>query len=344
MTGKDGSELKQYQETGLSRQETVDLYFTMNLIRTFELKAIEYFKKGDVIGNMHMYVGEEAIAAGVMKNLTAEDYVASGHRCDGHLIAKGADIKAMMAELMGKEQGLCGGRAGKMHQSAPEVGLFAANGIVGAGIPLGAGHALYASMYAPGRVAVSFFGDGGANQGVFHETVNMASLWKLPVIFICENNGYAISTRFENATSSKTVAQRGISYDIPGVRVDGNDVFDVYLATREAVARARAGEGPTLIECVTYRVRGHHEGDDQAYRSREEVQEQVEHNDPIHRLRDVLTGELHWTQEEEDELQKTVEEQVMAAVEYGQQGTPMRVETMLDNLYAANDWVEEQNQ
>lgn len=329
--------MKSYKDAKLGREDVVGLYRMMWLIRRFEEAAIEYFKKGDVIGNMHMYIGEEAIAAGVMKALRKEDYVASGHRCDGHLIAKGASIKEMMAELMGREEGICGGRAGKMHQADPSVGIFSANGIVGAGIPLAAGHALYASIYDPSRVSVGFFGDGGANQGAFHECVNCAAVWKLPCIFICENNRYAISTRFETATSSETIAQRGAAYDIPGVRVDGNDVIAVYMATKEAVERARAGEGPSLIECVTYRVRGHHEGDDNAYRSVEEIQESVRNNNPILRLKDVLVQELSWTEEEEAALLKSVEDEIQEAIEFGLKGTPMRVETMLDNLYAPND-------
>lgn len=329
--------MKSYKDAKLTREDVAGLYRMMYLIRRFEESAIEYFKKGDVIGNMHMYIGEEAIAAGVMKALEKEDYVATGHRCDGHLIAKGADINKMMAELMGREEGLCGGRAGKMHQSDPSIGIYSANGIVGAGISLAAGHALYASLYEPNRVAVGFFGDGGANQGAFHECINCAAVWKLPCVFICENNGYAISTKFETATSSKTVSQRGAAYDIPGVHVDGNDVFDVYMAAKEAVDRARSGQGPSLIECVTYRVRGHHEGDDNAYRSKEEIAENIRNNNPITRLKEVLCRELNWTDEEDAALIQSVEDDIRAAVEYGLKGTPMRVETMLDNLFAPNE-------
>lgn len=329
--------MKAYQDTGLSRDEIVELYHTMKLIRAFEEAAVANFKEGHVIGNMHMCVGEEAVAAGVMKALKRKDYVATGHRCDGHMIAKGADINRMMAELMGKEEGVCGGRAGKMHQSAPDVNLLSCNGIVGGGISLGVGHGLYASMYEPDRVSVSFFGDGGANQGSFHECVNMAAVWKLPCIFICENNGYAISTAFSTATSSKTISQRGAAYDIPGVRVDGNDVFDVYMATKEAAARARSGQGPSLIEAVTYRFRGHHEGDDQSYRSKEEVEYQKEHNDGIKRLREVLCSQLAWTEEEDTAMELRVQAEIQGAVDYGMKGTPMRTESMMDRLFAPDD-------
>ena len=215
---------KDYIELGLTREDLVEMYRTMNLIRNFELTAVDYFKKGIVIGNMHMYVGEEATATGICRALTREDYIASTHRCDGHLIAKGADINAMMAELMGKQEGNCGGRAGKMHQAAPEVGFMSANGIVGSSQTLGTGYALYCSMYAPDRISVAFFGDGGGNQGGLSESMNLAAVWKLPVIFVCENNHYAISTNVNTSTALGSFYQRAAGYGIPGVRVNGNDV------------------------------------------------------------------------------------------------------------------------
>ena len=323
-----------YKELGLTKEELVEMYRMMRLIRVFEESAVAYFKQGIVIGNMHMYVGEEAVATGVCKALTKEDYIASTHRCDGHLIAKGADINAMMAELMGRENGICNGRAGKMHQTAPEVGFMSANGIVGASQTLGTGHALYCSLYAPERVSVSFFGDGGGNQGAFHEAMNMAALWKLPVIFVCENNHYAISTRVDTATAMGTFYQRAAGYGVPGVRVNGNDVLEVYAAAKEAVERARRGEGPTFIECDTYRLRGHHEGDEQTYRTKEEVAEVKKNNDCITRMQTLLMSELGWTDAEEEALIKSVDDQVAAAVEFGIQGKPMAVENMMDNLYA----------
>jgi len=322
-----------YKELGLTKEELVEMYRMMRLIRVFEESAVAYFKKGIVIGNMHMYVGEEAVATGVCKALTKEDYIASTHRCDGHLIAKGADINAMMAELMGRENGICAGRAGKMHQTAPEVGFMSANGIVGASQTLGTGHALYCSLYAPGRVSVSFFGDGGGNQGAFHEAMNMAALWKLPVIFVCENNHYAISTRVDTATAMGTFYQRAAGYGVPGVRVNGNDVLEVYAAAKEAVERARRGEGPTFIECDTYRLRGHHEGDEQTYRTKEEVNDVREHNDCITRMQKLLFAEFAWTEEEDQALIKSVDDEVAAAVEFGLKGEPMKVEDMYSNLY-----------
>lgn len=317
----------------LSREQLVKMYRTMILIRRFEENAVDYFKQGIVIGNMHMYVGEEAVAVGVCENLTDEDYVASTHRCDGHLVAKGADVNAMMAELMGKAEGLCGGRAGKMHQSAPEVGLLSANGIVGASPTLATGHALHCKLQAPGRVAVAFFGDGGGNQGATHEAMNLAAVWKLPVIFVCENNHYAISTSVETSTALGSFYQRGAGYGIPSVRVNGNDVMEVYAAAKEAVERARNGEGPSFIECDTYRFRGHHEGDEQTYRTKEEVEEVKQNNNCITRMNKLLTEQFSWTEKEDEELRQSVEDQIAAAVEYGIKGTPMPVESMEDYLF-----------
>lgn len=320
--------------TTLSRDELVEMYRTMILIRHFEETAIAYSKQGHVIGNMHMYVGEEAVATGVCKALTKEDYVASTHRCDGHLIAKGADINKMMAELMGKATGNCGGRAGKMHQCAPEVGLLSANGIVGASESLATGHALYCSMYAPERISVAFFGDGGGNQGAFHEAMNMAAVWKLPVLFVCENNHYAISTNVNTSTAMGTFYQRAAGYGIPGVLVNGNDAVAVYEAAAAAADRARRGEGPTLIECDTYRLRGHHEGDEQTYRTREEVNEVKENNDCIKNMKKLLEADYGWTEAEDQSVYQSVAEQVDAAVAFGMQSPPMQVEDMHKHLFA----------
>ena len=319
---------------GLSRERLISLYETMIRIRRFEETAVVYFKQGIVIGNMHMYVGEEAVATGVSAALEREDYVSSTHRCDGHLIAKGADINRMMAELMGRETGLCGGRAGKMHQSAPEVGLLCANGIVGASAPLATGHALACQLMYPGRIACAFFGDGGGNQGSVHESMNMAAVWKLPVIFVVENNHYAITTSVESSTAGGHFYQRAAGYGIPGVLVDGHDVLAVYRAAKEAADRARRGEGPTYIECDTYRYRGHHEGDDQVYRTKEEVDAVKEKKDCIERMKKHLENEEGWTPEEEAALRQKVEDDIAAAVEFGMKSAPMDPASRFDNLFA----------
>lgn len=320
-------------KTTFTQEELVQMYRTMILIRHFEETAVAYSKQGHVIGNMHMYVGEEAVATGVCKALTREDYVASTHRCDGHLIAKGADINKMMAELMGKASGNCGGRAGKMHQCAPEVGLLSANGIVGASETLATGHALYCSMFAPGRIAVAFFGDGGGNQGAFHEAMNLAAVWKLPVIFVCENNHYAISTSVQTSTALGSFHQRAAGYGIPGILVNGNDAIAVYEAAAAAADRARRGEGPTFIECDTYRLRGHHEGDEQTYRSRDEVNDVKENNDCIKNMKKLLQAEFGWTETEDQAVYQSVTEQVEAAVKFGMEAPVMKVEDMHKHLF-----------
>ena len=322
------------QDLGLSRADLIDMYRTMMLIREFEETAVAYFKQGIVIGNMHMYVGEEATAVGIIRALKTEDYVASTHRCDGHLIAKGADINAMMAELMGRENGICGGRSGKMHQSAPEVWLLSANGVVGASISQATGHALYCQMYAPGRVAVAFFGDGGGNQGALLECMNLASVWKLPVIYVCENNHYAISTSVESSTALASFYQRAAGFGVPGVRVDGNDVLEVYAAAKEAVQRAREGGGPSFIECDTYRFRGHHEGDEQTYRSREEVLAMREKRDCLKKLAAFMTETQGFTEQEDAEIRDSVRKQVEQAVAFGMAGKPMSAEHMEERLFA----------
>ena len=321
-------------DSQLTQAELQEMYATMIRIRRFEETAVDYFKQGVVIGNMHMYVGEEAVATGVCHALHKDDYVASTHRCDGHLIAKGADINRMMAELMGREDGLCGGRAGKMHQSAPDVGLLSANGIVGASITLASGHALYCKLYDPGKVAVAFFGDGGGNQGAFHEAINAAALWKLPVVFVCENNHFAISTRVDTSTALGHFYQRAEGYGIPGVLVNGNDAVAVYEAARVAVERARNGEGPTLIECDTYRYRGHHEGDDQAYRTREEVDKVKAENDCIERMRLLLMQNGDWNDEKDRQLRQAEEDRIAAAVAFGIASPPMRPEDRFSNLFS----------
>jgi pyruvate dehydrogenase E1 component alpha subunit len=211
---------------------------------------------------------------------------------------------------------------------------MSANGIVGASQTLGTGHALYCSMFAPDRVSVAFFGDGGGNQGGFHESMNIAAVWKLPVVFVCENNHFAISTRMDTSTALGSFYQRAAGYGIPGVKVNGNDALAVYAAAKEAVDRARRGDGPSLIECDTYRYRGHHEGDEQTYRTKEEIEEVRQHNDCIQRMRQLLQAEYGWTEDEEQALIQSVEAQVAAAVEFAMQGTPMSVEDMESNLFA----------
>jgi pyruvate dehydrogenase E1 component alpha subunit len=260
------------------------LYKTMYTIRSFEEKVSEYAGMGMIPGFMiHLYVGQEAIATGVCAALREDDYIVSTHRGHGHLIAKGASIDRMMAELKGKETGYCRGRGGSMHITSVEVGGLGANGIVGAGLVIAPGAALSARLRGTDQVTVCFFGDGASNQGTFHEGLNLAATWNLPVVFICENNGYGFSTPQRVHQSIRRVSKRAAAYDIPGITVDGDNVLEVYLAASWAVERAREGGGPTLLEATTFRWHGHFEDDEDDYRSAEEKAEFPKH-DPIDHL------------------------------------------------------------
>jgi pyruvate dehydrogenase E1 component alpha subunit len=265
----------------------LQLYETMQRIRSFETAVIELFARGKIPGFLHTYVGEEAIASGVCANLRPEDKIISTHRGHGHLIAKGGRLDLMMAELFGRRTGYCKGKGGSMHIAEPDLGMLGANAIVGAGIAIINGAALTAQYLDRDEVAVAFFGDGASNTGAFHEAMNMAAVWNLPSIFVCENNAYAESTPQTYHQKIEDVADRAVGYGMPSALVDGNDAGAVYLAAKEAVARARGGDGPTLIEAKTYRVRGHYEGDPEIYRTKEEV-ESWKQKCPIERWRKAL--------------------------------------------------------
>jgi pyruvate dehydrogenase E1 component alpha subunit len=252
----------------------------MLLIRRFEESAEEAYMRGQIHGTMHLSIGQEASAVGVCLALRDGDYITSTHRGHGHCIAKGADPKLMFAEFFGKETGYCRGRGGSMHIADVESGNLGANGIVGGGLPIAVGAALTIRQRKSKEVAVCFFGDGASNEGAFHEALNMAALWHLPVIFVCENNKYGMSTSTERSMSVANVADRASAYGMPGVIVDGNSVAEVNEAALVAVERARAGEGPTLIECKTYRIRGHSRSDRNRYRTKEEI-ESWQARDPI---------------------------------------------------------------
>ena len=311
-----------------------DLYVTMRRIRAFEDKTADLFEEGVVKGTAHSYKGEEAIAAGVCEALRDDDIIASYHRGHGHCIAKGARIDRMMAELMGRQTGYCQGLGGSMHIADMELNIMGANGIVGAAMPLATGAGLAAKLQGTDRVAVAFFGDGASNQGVFHESLNLAAVWKLPVIFVCENNQYALSTSYRNTTSVSQVANRAASYEIPGITVDGNDGVEVYLVLREAVERARAGEGPTLIEAMTYRHGQHSLRVNLRDPRPEEELESWLDRDPIARMEKRLTGEGGFTDEQLSETSRAVEEELETAVSYGRDSPEPPVQVMLDAVYA----------
>lgn len=269
----------------LGRDLILSLYRTMLLIREFELKAREIFRSGKMPGFIHIYVGEEAVAAGVCAQLRKDDYVASTHRGHGHALAKGISARDVMAELMGTVTGCSGGRGGTMHLYDPSVGFLGSNGVVPPGILIATGAGLSAKLQGKDQVAVAFFGDGGSNNGAFHEGLNMASVWQIPVVFVCENNLYATEMPLAESTMNTNIASKAASYGMPGIQVDGNNVLEVYEKAGEAIRKARRGEGPTLLECLTYRWHGHHEGDPGiSYRSKEEIAAWRK-KDPIANLR-----------------------------------------------------------
>jgi pyruvate dehydrogenase E1 component alpha subunit len=269
-------------------RQMLAMYERMVLIRTFEEAARARYLEQELIGALHLYAGEEAIAIGVCAHLTERDYITSTHRGHGHAIAKGVDVDSMVAELLGRATGVCKGKGGSMHIADLDQGMLGANGIVGGGFPLACGAALTAKIRATGGVAVCFFGDGAANQGTFHESLNLAAIWKLPVVFVCENNGFGEYTPVAYHASVTDLATRARAYDIPGVVVDGCDLIAVYVAAGEAIARARRGEGPTLIEAKTYRAYGHTAGDRQPYRTAEEIAATHAARDPLPPIREYL--------------------------------------------------------
>ncbi|UVI32970.1 thiamine pyrophosphate-dependent dehydrogenase E1 component subunit alpha [Paenibacillus spongiae] len=303
-------------------------------IRVFEQRAEELTLSGKVVGGVHLAIGQEAVAVGVMMALKEEDYVTGPHRGHHILIAKGLETSKLMAELLGKETGIVGGRGGSMHMADASKGMLGVNGIVGASIVIATGAAFTAQYLIRDQAAVAFFGDGGANKGQFHESLNMASIFKLPAIYVCENNQYAVETSVEYSTAAEHIADRGAGYRMPGVIVDGLDVLDVYSAAKEARLRAGSGEGPTLIEAKTYRFKGHSIGDLENYRTREEVQEWMK-NDPIIRLK-LSMEELGLLDENGWNAMKTeVEQEIEAAVQFAVNSPEPNVETVMDHNFSA---------
>ena len=317
----------------LDREALLKLYTTMATIRNFEERGIPETGQRGMSASVHSSAGQEAVATGVCANLTDEDYIGSTHRGHGHCIAKGVDPKLMMAELFGRATGPNKGKGGSMHISDMSKGMLGTNGVVGASIPLALGAALTSKTQKLGRVAVAFFGDGGSSQGVTHESMNLASIWKLPVIFVCENNGYAMSTPSEYAVSITHIADRAQGYDMPGVHVDGMDVFAVYDATAQAVARARAGEGPTLIECQTYRYYGHTVFDNPlTYRSKEE-EDHWRARDPLKLFREAVLPQGDITAEELDQIDAEAVTLMEEAVKFADESPLPDPVELYDDVY-----------
>jgi pyruvate dehydrogenase E1 component alpha subunit len=294
------------------------IYTRMWRIRLFEEQAEYQSSQGKVMGALHTYIGEEAVAVPVCAHLQDTDYITSTHRGHGHCIAKGADIKRMMAELFGRATGYCKGKGGSMHIADFAVGMLGANGIVAGGFGLATGAGWAAQLRKSGQVAVCFFGDGAANRGPFHENINIGAVWKLPVVYVCENNQYAQWTPQKDVTLVTDIANMAPAYGIPGVQVDGMDALAVYEAAGEAIARARRGEGPTLLECKTYRFHGHNFGDPQMYRSREEIADWVEKRDPIKRLAAYMKEAGILTEAEDQAIQQQVAAEIQEAVRFAE--------------------------
>jgi len=310
----------------------------MQTIRRFEERASADFLAGDIYGVVHCYIGEEAVAVGVCAALNKDDQIISTHRGHGHCIAKGADLNRMMAELYGRETGYCKGKGGSMHIADFSIGMLGANGIVAGGIPIVTGAGLAAQLEGKGRVAVSFFGDGASNAGPFHESVNIAAAWKLPMLYVCENNLWAVNTSASDSVSGGDVAKRAAGYGIPGVVVDGNDVLAVYEAASDAVARARAGEGPTLIECKTYRHRRHTERANQRdVRPPAEIAAWCDPTkDPIPRLVDHLKRQQGQLSDEEwTAMDAEILEAIDESVAFAKASPFPKLEAALDDVFAA---------
>jgi len=308
-------------------------YKKMLHTRLFESQVDAFFAKGMIHGTTHLSIGQEAFAIGSTAALHADDLITSTHRGHGECIGKDADINLMMAELMGKSNGYCKGKGGSMHIADLERGNLGANGVVGGGYAIAVGAALTQQMKKTGKVVLCFFGDGASNEGSFHESLNLASIWKLPVVFMCTNNHYGMSMSLERSTSVAKIAERAAAYSMPGVTVDGNDPIKVYEATLAAVERARNGEGPSIVEGITYRWLGHSKSDANKYRTKEEIQSWKD-KCPIQAFEKYLVENQIATQQEVDAIAAGAKEDIAHAVAFGQQGTYPGIETLEEDVYA----------
>lgn len=319
----------------ISKELLLKMYKIMLKIRVFEETIAKAVKTGSLEGFLHLCIGQEAIAAGVCLNLNVDDYVTTTHRPHGHMIAKGADVKKMAAEIYGKSTGYCKGKSGSMHIADINIGVLGATGIVGAGIPIATGAGYSIKLRKTSQVAVSFFGDGATTQGAFHEGVNMAAAWKLPVIYVIENNLYLVGTRYNRVCNIKNLSDLSKAYNIPGVSVDGNDVIAVYEVAKEAIRRARRGEGPTLMECKTYRWSGHHllESEDIGYRPREEI-EAWKKKCPIKRFENLLLKENVINESDISKIKKEVHGLIDEAIKFAGASPAPKPEEALEDVSA----------
>jgi len=328
----DGHKIKD-SFTGLDKEKKVEMLRKMYEIRHFENQVEQFIIRGMIHGTCHLYIGEEASAIGSIYGIKNDDYITSTHRGHGHCIGKGAELKIMMAELLGKKTGYCKGKGGSMHIADVSSGNLGANGVVGGSIGIATGAALTCKMKKNGRVVLCFFGDGAANQGIFHSSLNMASIWSLPVIYFCENNTYGMSTPIKEAFNVERISDRKASYGIEGLTIDGNNLVEVFNTVSHFSDECRAGKGPVLIESLTYRWSGHSKSDAQVYRTREEV-DNWKKKDPIGRYKEVLFGQGLLTEKEDVEIEKEVEAEIEEAVKFAKESPfpdPSEVE---DDVYA----------
>jgi pyruvate dehydrogenase E1 component alpha subunit len=299
-------------------------------IRRFEEKAIQLYQEGKIRGYLHPCIGQEAVPVGACQALEAKDYIISTHRGHGHCIARGADFKKMMAELFGRSTGYCGGRGGSMHIIDMELRILGENGIVGGGIPISVGAGFGCKMEGKGNIVVCFFGDGAANSGVFHEALNMSAVFDLPVVYICENNMYAISMCSEYSTACRDIGKRSCAYDIPGYIIDGSDPVKVYETAAKAVRHAREGRGPSLIEAKTYRFYGHHPNDPAEYRGKEEVEYYKNKKDPIANFKKLLLEKNIMTTKDIESMEERVIGEIEEAVTFAEKSPEPRLDVFLE--------------
>jgi len=317
--------------------QLLEMYAAMLRVRLFEERARELYAGGRIPGFIHLSVGQEAVAVGVCAALRRDDYLLSTHRGHGHLIAKGGSLRALMAELYGKASGCCKGKGGSMHIADASVGYLGANGVLAAGCVLAPGVGLSIQMRKTDQVVVAIFGDGAANRGPFHEGVNLAALWRAPAVFVCENNRWASTTAQAVSTAGGSIAQRAAGYGIPGVTVDGNEVLAVFGAVAEAVARARRGEGPSLVEAQTIRWLGHYEGDPQLYRGKDEVAE-GRSRDPVGRLRQVLEERNLLDAAHAERVEAAVKSEIDDAVAFAETSPLPDARAAFEDLFAYYPW------
>ncbi|MCL4378442.1 MAG: thiamine pyrophosphate-dependent dehydrogenase E1 component subunit alpha [Actinobacteria bacterium] len=317
----------------LTVEDKINIYKVMKKIRLFEESAYRLTTQGKIYGSVHFYIGQEAIAAGVCFCLGRQDYIMGSHRCHGQLIAKGASMEKMMAELMAKETGYCSGKGGTMHMVAPEIGMMGANGIVGQGIPIAVGLGYACKNFRKGSIVVSFFGDGAINTGAFHESMNLASAWHLPVLFVCENNKYAISTDIEKVTNIRDLSLRAKSYGIHGFKVDGNDVLEVINTSKMCIEEIKNKNNPALIVCDTYRQMGHSINDPRTYRTKIEEEFWLK-KDPIKKFENTLIKEDIIDEFAIEEIEKEITAEIKAAIEFGEKSKNPEPGKLYEEVYA----------